>query len=328
VQAVVKANELPVSSGVAIRLRTPGDTLRLDADLVSNVQIVSLQLERHEGAIVDTIPSSDYAVTPAFPDTGDAGSGGRRFRLVHRSTLVPNTFRYVIRTADRYGVPSTFEAVFDYFAQLRVSGTAIANGDAVAPEADLSLLVLSPKPIDPLADLTLTINGNAQAFTAAPANGDASGREWILGWSHGAYPIDDYNVRLVAAGGAARDLLFRVTVGAGELRLANVLNFPNPFEENLGTQFSFSIQSGSPTDVLIRVYTLGGRKVYERVERGLSPGYHQLPWDGRDAEGSHLANGVYVGRVLATNGSSKAESTLRIVKLRRPRGADESAAAP
>jgi hypothetical protein len=317
---------------VAVRLATPGDTLRLDADLVSNVQITSLQLERHAGTTVDTIAAADYTVTPAFPDTGVSGSGGRRFRLVHRSTLVPNSFRYLIRTADRYGVPSTFEAVFDFLAQLRAGGTPIANGDAVAPDADLSMLVLSPKPIDPLADLELRINGDAQAFTAAPANGDASGREWILSWTHGTYPIDDYNVRLVAAGGATRDLLFRVTVGAGELKLVNVVNFPNPFADPVGlqpaTSFSFSVQSGTPADVLIRVYTPSGRLVYERVERGLNPGYHQLPWDGRDSEGSHLANGVYVGRVLATNGISKAGSTMRLVKLRRPRGADDTAATP
>jgi flagellar hook assembly protein FlgD len=108
----------------------------------------------------------------------------------------------------------------------------------------------------------------------------------------------------------------------GEM-LANAFNFPNPFDES-GTVFSFSLVSDGPADVMIRVFTPSGRMIYERVERGLSPGYHQLAWDGRDHEGDLLGNGVYLCRVMAANGSSKATKTLRLVKLRKPHHASDS----
>jgi len=80
--------------------------------------------------------------------------------------------------------------------------------------------------------------------------------------------------------------------------------------------------SGAPSDVLIRVYTLAGRLVFSRTERQLLPGYHQLAWDGRDAEGSTLANGIYAYKLVATNGTSSASHEGRLVKLRRPHHSD------
>src|SRR6185369_279690 len=115
---------------------------------------------------------------------------------------------------------------------------------------------------------------------------------------------------------------FRVVVSGNELRVENPITFPNPFDDDRGTAFSFQLLAGGPVDVQIRVFTTSGRMIYERVERGLTPGYHQLAWDGRDAEGDKLANGTYVYRMLATNGSSKAEHIGRLVKLRKPRRAE------
>jgi flagellar hook assembly protein FlgD len=111
-----------------------------------------------------------------------------------------------------------------------------------------------------------------------------------------------------------------VLVGGNGLQVQNPMAFPNPFDDG-GTAFSFLLVAGGPADLLIRVYTTSGRLIYEREERGLSPGYHQLAWEGRDAEGDKLANGVYVYRLLATNGANKAEYLGRLVKLRKPRRA-------
>jgi hypothetical protein len=45
-----------------------------------------------------------------------------------------------------------------------------------------------------------------------------------------------------------------------------------------------------------------------------------VPWNGRDAEGDELANGVYLYRVSATApGGRHADQLGRLVKLRRPR---------
>ena len=55
--------------------------------------------------------------------------------------------------------------------------------------------------------------------------------------------------------------------------------------------------------------------------RGVAPGYHQWAWSGEDAEGSALANGVYIYRLIAANTYGNAEHLGRLVKLRKPRRA-------
>jgi len=319
-QAAVTANDVPTVDGAPIRLHTPGNTLTLKARLVSNVALSSITVTREDSAAVDTLPPQRFTITPPFPDTSSASHGGRWYEARLDTTLVPENYSWKFHTVDRYGVARTFDAAFAFSTLLRADGQTVNDNDPVAPSASMTLFVQSPSPVVPATDLTLTVNGVPVAFSATPDPGDASGREWLLSWAHDPYPIDQYVVRLSANGGATNTHVFRVEVGGGELRIANAFVFPNPFQEDaIGANFTFTLVSGSPADVLIRVFTVSGRLIYERKERGLNPGYHQLHWDGRDREGSQLANGTYVYRLLANNGSSRQMVESRLVKLRRPR---------
>jgi hypothetical protein len=319
-QALVIANGDTVASDVAVRLATPGDTLRLDADVTSNQQITALSLEQSvDGKTPTLIPPASYTLTPAF---GDTASGGRAYHLTYRTSLTPSSYLYTIRSQDREGTPGAFDVLLPFQCVLRSEGTPINEGDPVSPIANLSLLVISPSPIHPGSDLTLTLNGLAQPFDTVMVAGDPTGRQWILSWTHPPYPIDNYTLRLTTSSGTECNHQFKVVVGGGELRFENALAFPNPFDEDPGTVFSFLAVSGAPVNVQLRIYTLTGRLIYSRTERQLVPGYHQLAWNGRDAEGASIANGIYVYRLLADNGSSHALQEGRLVKVRRPHHVD------
>jgi hypothetical protein len=73
----VTANGLPFTSGQPIRLHTAGDTLRLVADLVSNVRLDSLAVTRDDGAGEVVVVPANYTVAPAFPDTANGGQSRR-----------------------------------------------------------------------------------------------------------------------------------------------------------------------------------------------------------------------------------------------------------
>src|SRR5438094_10481818 len=91
-EIIVTANGDTVTSGQPIRLYTFGDTLRLEADLVSNASLRSISLERNDGTGTHAIPPTDYTLTPAFPDTVN---GGRRYHLPYRTTLAVGSFHYI-----------------------------------------------------------------------------------------------------------------------------------------------------------------------------------------------------------------------------------------
>src|SRR5262249_36996211 len=148
------------------------------------------------------------------------------------------------------------------------------------------------------------LNGGDVAFTASPAPGDASGREWILAWAHADYAIDDYSLVMSVQNGGSVTRRFRVTAGAAQLALRDLFPFPNPVD-NDGTRFSFMLLGTEVANVKIHIFTQAGPSIYTGEVRGLTPGYHQIAWDGHDAEGDELANGVYFYRVSVTSASGQ-----------------------
>lgn len=91
-----------------------------------------------------------------------------------------------------------------------------------------------------------------------------------------------------------------------DVKLDNVLNYPNPFTTN--TQFWFEHnQAGQVLDVKVDVFTVSGKLVRSITEVVVAEGYHsrQINWDGLDDFGDKIGRGVYVYRlkVRSRNGS-------------------------
>ena len=80
-----------------------------------------------------------------------------------------------------------------------------------------------------------------------------------------------------------------------KLKIYNAYNYPNPFSNM--TQFTFEITSSA--EVKLDIYSLGGRRIKSFDTVTLQPGYHYIDWDGNDAFGGQLANGVYLYRLKA-----------------------------
>jgi len=320
-QITVTANGQPVTSGEPVRLASAGDTLRLEAELVSNVQLSQVVLERSDENGTAAVPPELYTLTPAFPDTAPAGGGGRRYHLSYVTTLDSGPLRYTIRAVDRYGVTALFEVVFEFQTELFAGGVPLADGDLVAPDAQLALLVLSPGTVSP-DSMTLTVDALPQAFVAEPARGDTTGRQYLFTWTHAPYAEGLHEVRLEAPGSQVATHHFRVET---RFALRDALAFPNPFDDELGTRFVFTLTGETPADLLVRVYTVSGRRVYETRRDGLPPGHHEIPWDGLDEEGQRLANGIYFYKLVAHGSSGTSSHDGRLVKLRRPRRTSDPA---
>jgi hypothetical protein len=88
-----------------------------------------------------------------------------------------------------------------------------------------------------------------------------------------------------------------VTVVSNEEPVAFGLsqNSPNPF--NPTTTINFSVADNS--HVTIKVYDVLGRHVTTLVDRGYTPGHHQVVWNGTDVGGNLVSNGIYFYRIDA-----------------------------
>jgi flagellar hook assembly protein FlgD len=74
---------------------------------------------------------------------------------------------------------------------------------------------------------------------------------------------------------------------------------------------------------MVRVYAISGRMIYERTLDVTTAGYQQIAWNGIDAEGRALANGVYFYRLAADNGVASSRHEGRLVKVTKPKSVPE-----
>jgi flagellar hook assembly protein FlgD len=68
---------------------------------------------------------------------------------------------------------------------------------------------------------------------------------------------------------------------------------PNPFAGR--TDLHFAVASASP--VRLAIYDVSGRLVRRLVDQEMPAGEHMRSWDGRGADGSRAAGGVYFVRL-------------------------------
>ena len=68
---------------------------------------------------------------------------------------------------------------------------------------------------------------------------------------------------------------------------------PNPFTRSVAIRYSLA----APGSASLRIYDQSGRVVREFAV-GVKHGTHSVRWDGRDAQGRLLANGVYFCRLV------------------------------
>jgi hypothetical protein len=75
----------------------------------------------------------------------------------------------------------------------------------------------------------------------------------------------------------------------GEYRLYT--NYPNPF--NPSTTIPFEIGGQKNQRAIIVVYNVVGQMMKKIFDGYLTPGIHQVSWDGRDALGRTVSSGIY-----------------------------------
>ena len=109
-----------------------------------------------------------------------------------------------------------------------------------------------------------------------------------------------------------------IVVVSTELTLNNLLNYPNPMTNH--TQFTFEVSQEA--EVEIQLFTVAGRLLRKFPAVLASTGFNVYPetWDGTDAEGDLVANGVYLyhihARSTASDGSDDTDAIGKVIVAR------------
>ena len=85
---------------------------------------------------------------------------------------------------------------------------------------------------------------------------------------------------------------------------------PNPFVHD--TRLAYAVPAIAGERVEIGVYDVAGRRIRALVSGHMNPGRHETGWDGRNAEGVRVTNGMYFIHILV----GQHRRTVHVVYLR------------
>jgi len=173
-----------------------------------------------------------------------------------------------------------------------------------------SIFLEKPNPDDPITPILVPVNLNSDNIYFEPAESQKRNRATIE-WQEEFTESGEYALLVQAkdvTGNASGAVDFKVRFNViTESQISNVLNYPNPFSTS--TRFVYTLTGAEPpADYMIRIMTISGRIVRELTAADLGPlkvGTHQtdFAWDGTDAFGDRLANGVYLYQFIARDQS-------------------------
>lgn len=141
---------------------------------------------------------------------------------------------------------------------------------------------------------------------------DAGGKSGVINYSFDDIETGEYKLDVKAwdvFNNFSKETAYFSVVTGDDLVIRDVYNYPNPFSSN--TTFTFQQNFNSPLNVEVRIYTIAGRLIKVIKEDFVNEKFVTIDWDGRDDDGSQLANGTYLYKLkVATTDGQYSKSIL------------------
>ena len=128
---------------------------------------------------------------------------------------------------------------------------------------------------------------------------DADGKSGVVNYKLTNFELGDHKIEVTAwdvFNNPSQQISYFTVVNSDDVVLKDVVNYPNPFSNN--TTFLFQHNIHEPIDVKIKIYTIAGRLIKVINKYSLLDTFVKIDWDGRDEDGSEIANGTYLYKVI------------------------------
>ena len=130
-------------------------------------------------------------------------------------------------------------------------------------------------------------------------NLDGGGKSGEINYKFNNLPEGNYKLQVKAwdvfNNYSTQTAYFDMVTGE-DLVLKDVYNYPNPFSSN--TWFTFQQNLNKTLDVKIKIYTIAGRLIKQIERYNIFNRFVKIEWDGRDEDGSMIANGTYLYKLI------------------------------
>ncbi len=191
--------------------------------------------------------------------------------------------------------------------EIRFDGKSISNGDYVSAKPKLQIILPKNFPIDELQAVNIGEN-NLLQHNSKKIYTDPTIIEFTPELATGEHKLTIF--------GKNNKVLYSISFKvSSEPMILDVFAYPNPFSNE--TFFTFNLVGETkPEEVVIDIYTTAGRKIKELKYHNLEIGFQRIKWDGRDKDGTEIANGVYLYRIRAKYDREITSKFDKIVRFR------------
>jgi hypothetical protein len=128
---------------------------------------------------------------------------------------------------------------------------------------------------------------------------DAEGKSGVVNYKLTDFELGEHKIEITAwdvFNNPSQQISYFTVVNSNDVVLKDVVNYPNPFRSN--TTFLFQHNISELINVKIKIYTIAGRLIKNIEEFSISDKFVKINWDGRDEDGSEIANGTYLYKVI------------------------------
>jgi hypothetical protein len=293
------------AENLRMRLTVPGSSVKLEQPLTL------VENSADEGVDVEfNLPTAGLRGEHSFELGIDPDRDGSEY---YRANNVYSK-RFV---AGRDGVSPLLAVTFD--------GVEIVNNDFISPTPviGISLRDQSPLPVTDTSSVQLFLDGR---------------RIWLMSDTRVRYTPGSGEEKLLveftpelsdglhflavsgkdASGNAADTIPYQVRFNVSRnARVDQLIPYPSPTAGPLDFTFRV-IGAEAPDGAQLKIYTVAGRLIrgLEISASDLRIGFNSIRWDGRDADGDALANGVYFYKLILSVGGENSEQIGRFAVLR------------
>ncbi len=259
--------------------------------------------------------------------------------------IIPKSIRYVNENSGRITLYAWDNqkniTAMDYNNELLITGSAAKEDDREGPSIDVyfkdqenftpgDLVAPNPVLIAELEDenginMTGEVGHNLSLQIDESAPKDISGFFSYKkdSYQEGTieYPLDKLDRGLHALklnvfdnlnNPSESEVSFNVASTSG-LVIDNVVNYPNPFSHS--TTFTFQTNKDQ-AEVTVKIYTLSGRLIQELHGISTNGFNNSIEWNGVDRDGSRIANGIYLYKIILETPGEKEEKIEKLMIMR------------
>lgn len=297
------------------RLEDPSgaDTLALRFEIRDEVSVDSTSIfvreiwHRTEGQdSTYTVPSAEYGLVRERQ--------GRTYKLGHTAGLLPASMELVVGAVDRNGRRASFTLRSELSAVWKAGGRPLTQDDLIDGNADLSVDVSSPVPVD--GELLSAMVDGVRSGAFEKVQLDAEGMEWELIARGFELADGGHTLSLLVDGRPVKSVAVRVDT---RFRFASFIPYPSPCDEK-GTTFFYELTTTGNVDIVeivLKIYSVSGRLVAELRDPTPAIGRGSIYWPALDDHGDRVGNGVYLCRAVAVGSGGRKATVLGKVAVAR-----------